>query len=638
MKQNMQITYFKPKKQGVYPADRGYLFATEVKSLNDCGLILYEKNGKATRIPFSEEGKRGALYGIKIEGENLPFTEYNYYDGNIIYTDPYAERISGLEEYGDFGEKQRETKGILGKKEFDWENDVLPATPYKDTIIYGLHVRGFTMSKSSGVKNKGTFEGIVEKTDYLKELGITTIELMPAYEYDECMYISSGPARTMEEAVQNCNVSEKPIKRVNCWGYQKGYYFAPKASYSADRPDISFKRMVKTLHKNGIEVMMQFYFPPGLKQSYILDILRYWIIEYHIDGVRLCGFNIPFVLIAQDPILKETKIRCTYFPTEEIYGEEMAPTYRNLAFDNGSFRNDMRRFLKGDENLINQVLYYQKNNPADHAVVNFLADYDGFSLFDSVAYERKHNEENGEDNRDGTDSNFSWNCGIEGESRKKAVCELRLKQIKNGLSFLFLSQGVPYLFSGDELANTRYGNNNAYCQDNETWYVKWKTNKFSDEILSFTRKMIALRKSHSVLHMDEELKIMDSIGCGYPDISYHGTEAWRPDTTYISRMVGIMLCGKYVKNVEEDSLYIAVNMHWQPHELALPKLQKGMEWVRVFSTSEIKQETVSKDESKVIAESRSVALYMTRKEPEYQEKIRTTKRKTVRKNESVETF
>ncbi|MGN0376632.1 MAG: alpha-amylase family glycosyl hydrolase [Suilimivivens sp.] len=637
MEQNIQITYFKPEKQGVYPLNNGFLFATEAESAENCGLILYEKNGKACRIPFSKEGKRGTLYGVKVEGDEFPFTGYNYYNVDGEYTDPYAKSVSGLESFGDFGEVKRKTRGVLTRGEFDWEEDVPLKTPYKDTIIYGLNVRSFTMHKSSGVKNRGTFEGILEKMDYLKELGITAIELMPSYEYDECMYLSSGPVTSMEEAIRNCNSREETVNRVNCWGYQKGFYFAPKASYSAEKPDISFKKMVKTLHQNGIEVMMQFYFPPELQPSYIMDILKYWVIEYHIDGVRLCGFQIPFAMIAQEPLLKETKIRSDYFPTEEIY-KDKPPIYRNIAFNNGNFRNDMRRFLKGDENLINQVMFYHRNNPANHAVVNFLADYDGFSLFDSVAYERKHNEKNGEDNRDGTDNNFSWNCGAEGESRKKAILQLRMKQLKNALSFLLLSQGVPYLFSGDEFANTRFGNNNAYCQDNDIWNIKWKTGKFAEEILSFTKELISLRKNHPVLHLAGELKIMDSLGCGYPDISYHGTEAWRPDTGYISRMVGIMLCGKYVKDTEDDSLYIAYNMHWQPNRLALPNLPKGMKWEKILSTSEGKEDTQLPDDNKIIAEERSVALYLAKKDTAYCEKNRKVKRKTIKKNESMETL
>lgn len=637
MEQNIHITYFRPEKQGVYSVNGGFLFATEIESSNECGLILYEKNGKATRIPFSKEGRRGTLYGIKVEGENLPFTSYNYYDGDRIFTDPYAKGISGLEKFGEFGNAKRKTKGILYQGQFDWEGDVPLSIPFKDTIIYGLNVRGFTMHKSSGVKHKGTFEGLIEKIGYLKHLGITAIELMPAYEFDECMYLSAASAKTMEEAVKKCTASDKPEKRLNCWGYQQGFYFSPKASYSADKPDISFKKMVKAMHQNGIEVMMQFYFPPELRQSYILDILRHWVIEYHIDGVRLCGFNIPYSMIAQDPLLKETKIRSVYFPIDEIYGEEI-PVYRNLASDNGSFRNDMRRYLKGDENLINQVLFYQKNNPASCAVVNYIADYDGFSLFDCVAYERKHNEANGEDNSDGTESNFTWNCGTEGESRKKSIQELRMKQIKNGLAFLFLSQGIPYLFSGDELANTRFGNNNVYCQDNETGWIKWKSNKFSDEILRFTSELIAIRKKHPVIHMEKELRVMDSMGCGYPDISYHGTEAWRPDTSYISRMVGIMLCGDYVKEGTDDSIYIAFNMHWEKHELALPKLPKGMKWTKVLTTADSQQETLIPDENRILIEGRSVSLYSSEKDKEYEEKTKKSKRKTAVKNEGMETL
>lgn len=635
MNQNTHFTYFKPEKQGVYPVNGGCLFATEIESFNDCGLILYDKNGTVTRIPFDRKGKRGALYGIMVQEEKFPFTSYNYYDGDRIFTDPYARGISGLEKYGEFGNDRRETKGTFFSEEYDWEEDSPIKTPYKDTIIYGLNVRSFTMHKSSGVKHKGTFEGIIEKTDYLKKLGITAIELMPAYEFDECIYASSSALRTMEEAVKNCTLDNRTGERVNCWGYQKGFYFAPKASYSADRPDISFKNMVKTMHKNGIEVMMQFYFPPELKPSYILEVLRYWVIEYHIDGVRLSGFNIPLSMIAEDPLLKETKIRSIYFPINEIYGDKK-PFYRNLACDNGNFKNDMRRFLKGDENLINQVIFYQKNNPAGNAVVNYLADYDGFSLYDSVSYERKHNEANGENNSDGTDYNFSWNCGAEGESRKKAILKLRMKQIKNGLTFVLLSQGVPFLFSGDELANTRYGNNNAYCQDNETGWIKWKGNKFSEEIFRFTAELIAFRKKHPVLHLEEELKVMDTIGCGYPDISYHGTEAWCPDTSYISRVMGIMLCGDYAKEIQDDCMYIAINMHWEKHELALPKLPKGEKWIKVLTTAEDKQEQIHLDESRVLIEDRSISVFLSEKKQ--QEKVRKTKRKSSNVKEGMETF
>ena len=322
------------------------------------------------------------------------------------------------------------------------------------------------MHKSSGVKNKGTFEGIIEKIPYLKELGITGIELMPCYEYDECILqedyyhksfseksVARAAVPVIREAVP-APASKTDKMRLNCWGFQNGFYFAPKAAYSAVKsPVLSFKELVRELHKNGIEVMMQFYFPPEIRQLYMLDVIKYWVMEYHIDGVRISGFHIPFRLLAEEPILKNTKIWCNYLPGEDL-SVIANPVFKNFISDNGNYRYDIRRFLKGDEGLLNQAIVYQRRNPAEHSVINYLADYDGFSLYDCVCYERKHNEANGEDNRDGLDVNSTWNCGVEGETRRKSVLDLRLKQIKNALSFVFLSQGIPVLFSGDEFASS----------------------------------------------------------------------------------------------------------------------------------------------------------------------------------------
>ena len=231
---------------------------------------------------------------------------------------------------------------------------------------------------------------------------------------------------------------------------------------------------------------------------------------------------------------------------------------------------------------------------------------------------------------------------MEGDSRKKAIQELRIKQIKNALSLLFLSQGVPFLFSGDEMANTRFGNNNVYCQDNETGWVKWKNSSFSAEILNFTRFLISLRKRHPILHMKNELKAMDTCGCGYPDISYHGIEAWRPNITFISRMVGIMLCGNYAPS-EDRCFYIAMNMHWESHDLALPKLPKGIKWRKVMSTavsleSLLEEEKAFLEEDRIFMEARSISLYSCEADPHYKEKTKKTRRKTKKKNEGVETF
>lgn len=630
METNWRVTCFRPTKQGVVCTKNSVSFAAESVADKECGVILYDKEGNCYRFPFQKEGRRGNLYGLKIDGEGLNNCFYNYYLGDRIVTDPYAWEIQGLEAWGE--KRGRKTRGFLGKRDFDWQGDEPLMIPLNESIFYGLNVRSFTMHKSSGVRNKGTFEGVAEKIPYFRELGITALELMPCYEYDECMEEQKKPAilplsaaeplkenSRKEEALED-QEGEKPI-RLNCWGFQEGFYFAPKAAYSAGRsPVTSFKRLVRKLHQNGIEVIMQFYFPPQIGQMYMLEVIKYWVMEYHIDGVRLNGFHIPLRLIAEDAVLKNTKIWCSYVPGEEL-PVILNPSFKNFVTDNGNFRYDMRRFLKGDEGLINQALYYQRRNPKEHGVVNYMADYDGFSLYDSVCYERKHNEANGEDNRDGVEVNETWNCGAEGESRKKGIDQLRQRQIKNALSFVLLSQGVPFLFGGDEFACSRFGNNNSYCQDNETGWVKWRKTGFAKEILAYTKFLIRLRKSNGILHMKEELLVMDSIGCGYPDISYHGIEAWRPDLSYLSRIVGVLLCGKYSPE-KGESFYIACNMHWESHELALPKLSKSKKWTKIADTfqpvgdfaegpKESGAESGSGEERGFSINSRSIAIFRT---------------------------
>lgn len=583
MNKKWEISFFKPEEPGVFPIQGGIRLAAECSGEQECGVILFDSKGYKSKIPFSQNGRQGNLYGVQIKGEDILTSRYQFYSGEDIITDSYARKITGLEKWGAGRKQKRNACGSFLQEDFDWEGDGPLQIPYEDSIIYGVNVRAFTMHKSSNVQNRGTFEGLVEKIPYLKELGITCVLLMPCYEYEECMTEPADAGQIFMK--QNPETENFNTARLNCWGFQKGYYFTPKASYCAgNSPSYSFKNMVKSFHKNGMEVMVHFYFPPEIKQLYILKVIKYWVKEYHIDGVRLSGCRIPFRMLSEEGFLARTKIWCNYLPTEEMcHGKS-----RNFASDNGNYKNDIRRFLKGDEGIINDVLADQRRNPAEHGVINTLADYDGFSLYDCVSYERKHNEANGEDNQDGTDYNFTWNCGVEGETRKNAILELRLKQMKNALSFLFLSQGTPFLFGGDEFANTRNGNNNCYCQDNAVGWVKWKQTRFSDEILRYTRFLIRVRKKYRTLHQKEELKVMDTRSCGYPDVSYHGTEAWRPDLSYISRIAGSMLCGQYAG--DEPFFYIACNMHWMPHQLALPKLPPDQMWIKISDTAQTCEE------------------------------------------------
>ena len=616
MSKDWKITYFKPDRPGVFYKKGSVCFAADLGGSKDCGIIFYHKTGEEKRIPFDTAvGVNGTLAGMEVKVCEKEELCYNYYMDELVITDPYAPKIKGLEIWGDAKSAPRETVGCILSKTFDWQGDQPLRIPYENSIIYGLDVRSYTMHKSAGIKHNGTYEGLTEKIPYLKSLGITAVELLPCYEYEECMISEEQlPEYAKPQNPLLQTESEKDV-RLNCWGFQEGYYFAPKASYSAiGDPVESFKSLVHKMHKSGIEVLMQFYFPPEIKALYILDILKFWVKEYHVDGFRLSGVALPYRILTEDPVLKYTKIRFQYLPKEDTAKAGMP--MRNLAVDNSGFFADMRKYLKGDEGMIGNVIAHQKYNPKTFGSINFITDYNSFSLYDMVSYECKHNEANGEENKDGSDFNYSWNCGVEGESRKKSVLQLRIKQMKNALALLLLSQGTPYLFGGDELANTRFGNNNPYCQDNEMGWIKWKETKVSKEILEYTKSLIRLRKSNKILHMPEELKVADARGCGMPDISYHGVEAWRPDLGHMSRMIGIMLCGLYAG--EEDSLYIGSNMHWEAHEMALPKLPKDLTWVKIWDTAQAQQMTeagIAGLDLMVNVDARSVVIYRTKKIP-----------------------
>ena len=355
----------------------------------------------------------------------------------------------------------------------------------------------------------------------------------------------------------------------------------------------------------------------------MLDILKYWVLEYHIDGFHVLGADIPIALFAKEPLLAETKLLTIqqYTPKEP---DQMAYT-RRLGWLSEGFMYDMRRALKGDDNMINQLLFHVNNNRSETGIVNYIAKWEGMRLMDLVSYDRKHNEPNGEDNQDGTDYNCSWNCGMEGRSRKRYIGELRLRQMKNALSLVFLSQGTPLLYSGDEFGNTQEGNNNPYCQDNAISWIKWNQTEYGKQLLEYTKLLIGMRKAHPVLHSAAPLMGMDYLSCGYPDISFHGREAWRPDTSPASRSIGIMYCGYYgeIDGHRDDTLfYIGINLHWEAHYLALPQLPKGKEWTLYTSTDP--QETLTANEKmskelttqEIYIGPRTVAVYTVKDVPQ----------------------
>lgn len=585
---------------GVSALGKEVQFACVTPSDN-CGVVLYDvKDGaEMMRIPFPEKYRVGNVHTMCVSGLNLTEFLYDFYEGDRLLCDLYARKFKGNEVYGDI-DGIAAKKAVFAPYSYDWEGDVCPRIPYEQSFVYCMHVRGFTKHGSSKVKHKGTFRGVEEKIPYLQELGITTLEFQPVYEFDE--------VRKRQDGAEN--------EPANYWGYTRGHYYAPKSSYAALEDSVrELKDLIKALHKKGMEAVLQFYFPWEVKPWEILDILRFWVLEYHVDGFHIKSPCKLMDLICGDPVLQKTKL------WHEDFGAEYENTQENSSRTLGIYRDDylydLRRFVKGDEGMLEAVLRHMRQNPANAGIINYVTNYSGFTLKDLVSYDRKHNEENGENNRDGSDYNFSWNCGEEGSSKKRSVNSLRRKQIKNFLTLLFFSQGTPLVFMGDEFCNSQGGNNNPYGQDNETTWLNWKDLEKNEEIFAFVKNLAALRKAHPILRMEKQFQMRDYISCGCPDLSYHGMEPWKPDMGADSRHIGVMLCGTYGKTEQKregDSFYLCINMHWEVRDFILPDLPKGEQWNLCICTEDTKKnEGITVGMSKVSASPRSIYVFQSSK-------------------------
>ncbi len=616
MGKNYSIKQGSPYPLGAVVCADGINFAAALDPKKEGGVILYPKTaGRAAKthaqikIPFQKEGRTGNVACMRVAGISPQDYAYNFYEGSAVVTDAYARRIFGM---GAWNVRRPDDEDAIRagfvQEGYDWQGDCQPDIPYEDSILYCIHVRGFTKHASSKVKHRGHFAGVAEKIPYLKELGVTALELMPAYEFDEVEKAAPASLQTayMKERYKDIAVpKEEEQAKINYWGFKGAYYFAPKSAYAHGDPAVEFKDMVRLLHAAGIEVIMQFYFPDTVRQGYMLDVLRYWVLEYHIDGIHLKGSSLPVELLADDPLFSRTKILYHSMPVK--------PAYKNFALYQDDFMYEMRKLLKGDEDKIRSLLYHIRRGGTQTGVINYMTNYYGFTLMDLVSYDRKHNEANGEDGRDGADCNVSWNCGAEGKSRKPSILKLRKRQMKNAYLLLLLSQGTPLLLSGDEFGNSQNGNNNPYCQDNETTWLNWNLLKTNGELFAFVKEAVALRKAHAILHTGKAFLQSDHAGCGFPDISFHGKEAWQVDTGVYSRQAGVMYCENYAPDLsgaegEKRLLYVAYNMHWQQGVLALPKLPKGMCWRKALDTAPADVASVETAES-VKLPGRTIAVY-----------------------------
>lgn len=605
---------------GAVPVKDGIVFSMERKNNEEASLLLYKKGSKEViqEIPFPATNTIGDIVCVKAEKIASARYEYNFCIDGKVTLDPYAKVLIGTGKFGEEHPEGHEVRCAMIAGNYDWEDDRKPQIAYEDAVMYSFHVRGFTKQRYSGVRHKGTFLGITEKAEYFKELGINQIKLMPAYEFTEMESVKTHARYRKEE--------ELP-KRLNYWGYTKAFHFAPKRAYAATKDPVrEFKDMVKTMHRLGIEVLMEFYFPEGCNPRYITECLQYWVQEYHVDGFHVRGVQGICNLMATDPLFADTKLLNIYFPVEEIYGKKNLPKKRMVAECNDGFMIDVRRFLKGDEESLKAFAERMRRNPKGSGLINYIASHDGFTLCDLVSYEERHNEDNGEQNRDGRVQNYSWNCGEEGKSRKKKILELRNRQMKNAWCMLLLSAGTPMILAGDEFCNSQLGNNNPYCLDNEISWLDWKGYKSGNsEMFRFVKNLIAFRKKHKILHMGQELSMTDSLSCGFPGISYHSSSAWYGELDGQNRKIGVMYCGKYAD--EDELIYIAYNMHWMEHTFALPALPGGYRWNVALDTSEgILEEDkwrLLPDSRQVQVSSRTVIVLIGRKHKDVKESNRT---------------
>jgi glycogen operon protein len=579
----------------------------------------------------------GTIYGYRVTGPFAPELGLRF-DRDKLLLDPYGLAVAVPTGYErDAGRRPGDNAGVAMKSvvvdpaEYDWEGDQPLRRSFVETVIYELHVAGFTKHPSSGVARHkaGTFAGLIEKIPYLVDLGVTAVELLPVFQFDP---------------------SDAPAGRQNYWGYQPVSFFAPHHAYSSSPGALAaldeFRDMVKALHRAGIEVILDVVFNHtaeggngGPTQCYrgmaneayyvlerdrsryadytgcgntlnanhpivrrlIRSSLRYWVTQMHVDGFRFDLASIlsrdeagnpvpnPPVLwdIETDPVLAGTKLIAEAWDAAGLYqvGKFVGDAWQEW---NGRFRDDVRRFVRGDAGVVGALasrllgspdLYEHEQREAEQSV-NFVACHDGFTLNDVVSYDQKHNLDNGEQNRDGANDNYSWNCGAEGSSEDSTIEVLRNRQVKNLLALLMLSAGTPMLSMGDEVRRTQRGNNNAYCQNNEISWFDWRLLERHADVLRFVKGLAALRRQRDVVG-DGVVRTLSQL-LKQAHIEWHGVKLGSPDWSETSRSLAVTIQTTHGRFL----LHIIVNSFWEPLSFELPAVPAGSSgWHRCVDTS-----------------------------------------------------
>jgi len=583
----------------------------------------------------------GQVYAYRVHGPYQP-EEGMRFNGAKVLIDPYARALAPDQPYDRskaFGPDDNSPASlrcvVVDPGAYDWEGDQPLALPMEETLIYEAHLRSLTASPTAQSDCPGTYRGLIDKIPYLQELGITAIELLPVQQFDE------------QDVNRKHPVTGERLK--NYWGYSPLAYFAPHTGYScateAQGMLDEFRDMVKALHRAGIQVILDvvfnhtaesgadgpllgyrglenvaYYLLEEDKRRYldvtgtgntvncnhsivrrlIRDCLRYWVREFHIDGFR---FDLASVLsrgedgeplqsspilweIESDPYLANTKLIAEAWDAAGLY-QVGAFTGDRWAEWNGRFRDDVRRFVRGDDHTVRDFawrmvgsadIFRHKPSFASYRSINFVTAHDGFTLADLVSYKRKHNRANGEHNRDGLDENFSWNCGVEGETDDPEVLSLRLRQRKNLLTLLMVARGTPMMLGGDEMGRTQGGNNNAYCQDNPTSWFDWSLRERNADLHRFTRELIALRRRHPTLTRHRVLGRRHYADALVDHVSFHGVRYGHPDWAASSHSLAIHYAGQG----GDVDVYLIANAYEKELHFELPP---GQRWRRIIDTA-----------------------------------------------------
>lgn len=573
----------------------GAIFTFLGEKEDNCQIRLTSKKTKESiLIDVPAEYCRGSLRSVRITGFCPNDYEYDYIIADNCVLDPYARVICGREKWMDFSRKERDytLSGGFLPDEFDWKKDHMPEIKREKLVMYKLHLRGFTMDKGATPKHRGTFCGLMEKLSYLKNLGITSVECMPIYEFEE---MTIPPKHKLPDYIKWETQKDDKIapleepevsKKVNFWGYGPGNYFAVKASYAANPQQASneFKELVRKMHEMNMEMIMEIYFPEHTNHNLILDVLRFWVLEYHVDGFHLQGDDLPIVSIASDAILSRTKLFYLGFEPHLLSSSR----HENLFVYHDEYQYPAKKVLNHMNADMCELIDQQRKQGNNYSYVNYITGNNGFTLNDLFMYNDRHNEANGEGNADGNPWNFSNNQGVEGPSRKRGVVNARKRQWKNAFIMLLTAQSVPLIWSGDEFRNSQNGNNNAYCQDNEIGWINWKKSASVKRDIDFVTKILEFRRNHPVISSKKPFTFSDYKTAGAPDFSLHGVNAWVTDLNPGNMALGVMYCGAYSEDLEHtEDVYIGYNFFSGTSGLALPKLKKGRKWYLVVDSSDM---------------------------------------------------